>query len=144
MPLRKGLSYNQRTMRALREQGRIFDKAEKWNQFGGPKINGKQIGARQDLFGFIDYIVLDPEKGFVAIQSTGPSGLSQHRKAILENPYAYDWLKTGWCKGLTEKPFFKSAIEIWSWRKLLVKRGGKLRRWVPRIETITIDMFTNV
>jgi hypothetical protein len=85
------------------------------------------------LFGFIDLIALCPDKGIVAIQSTGPSGHSSHRKAIIDNEWAdginvaLEWLKAG------------GKIELWSWRKLLVKRGGKARRWVPKVEEITME-----
>lgn len=125
MPVKKGLSYTQRTLRECRERGYICDKAEKFNAFAGP------FGIRQDLFGFIDIIYLDPQKGIVAIQSTGPSGHNQHRKKILENEFALEWLK---CDG---------KIELWSWHKLLKKRGGKLRVWSPRIEEITLKNYGN-
>lgn len=121
--VKKRLNYTQKTLRACRERGYICDKTEKWNAFAGP------FGQREDLFGFIDLIALDPKQGIIAIQSTGPHGHSQHRKAILENEFALEWLK---CKGV---------IELWSWRKLLKKRGGKLRVWVPRIEPITKEDF---
>lgn len=123
MPVKKGLSYTQLTLRDCRERGYICDKAEKFNAYAGP------FGRREDLFGFIDIIYLDPLKGIVAIQSTGPSGHSSHRKAILENPNALEWLKVG------------GKIELWSWRKILKKRGGKLRIWSPRIEDITLETF---
>ena len=123
MPVKKGLSYTQRTLRELRARGCICDKAEKFNAYAGP------FGRREDLFNFIDIVVLDPVKGILAVQTTGPSGHAAHRRKILENEYAPEWLKCG------------GTIEIWSWRKLLVKRGGKARRWTPRIETITISDF---
>jgi len=123
MAVSKKLSYTQRTLRECRARGYICDKAEKFNAYAGP------FGRREDLFGFIDIIILDPQKGIVAIQSTGPSGHAQHRKAILENEFALEWLKCG------------GKIEIWSWRKLLKHKGGKLRLWIPRIEPITANMF---
>jgi hypothetical protein len=45
----KGLSPTQRTLRALRDQGRICGIVERWNQFVGPH------GIRQDLFGLTKY-----------------------------------------------------------------------------------------
>jgi len=111
------------TLRECRSRGYICDKAEKFNQYAGP------FGRREDLFNFIDIIYLDPQKGIVAIQSTGPHGHSQHRKQILENEFALEWLK---CRG---------QIELWSWRKILKSRGGKLRIWTPRIEPITIENY---
>lgn len=131
MPVKKRLNYTQMTLRENRERGRICDKTERWNAFAGPH------GRREDLFGFIDLIALDPKKGIVAIQSTGPSGRSSHQKKILENEWAdgynvaIEWLKAG------------GKIELWSWRKLLVKRGGKRKRWYPKIEEITYEDFDN-
>ena len=141
------------TLRALREQGRICAITEKWNPYGGVIVKGKRTGIRQDLLGFIDCLCLDPIKGFVAIQCTGPSGLSERKKKILENPNALEWLKTGIPHVLHQftdgrlcncdacvilSKYRKSAIEIWSWRKLLKKRGGTLRTWQPRILEITL------
>jgi len=122
MPVKKGLSYTQRTLRELRRLGAICDKAEKFNAYAGP------YGRREDLFNFIDIVALYPS-GITAIQSTGPSGHAQHRRSILENEYALEWLVCG------------GQIQLWSWRKVLVKRGGKLRVWQPRIEEITKEMF---
>ena len=121
--LKKKLSYTQMTLRALREQGRICDKAEKFNAYAGP------FGRREDLFGFIDIVSLGPGQKIIGIQSTGPSGFSTHKKAILENEFALEWLKAG------------GYCELWSWRKLLKKRGGKLRLWTAKVEQITIEDF---
>ena len=110
-------------MRECRSRGYICDKTERWNAFAGP------FGRHEDLFGFIDLIALDPKQGIIAIQSTGPHGHAKHRKDILVNAYALEWLKCG------------GVIEIWSWRKLKKHRGGKGRFWSPRIEPITKDMF---
>jgi len=127
----KGLSYTQRTLRALRDLGRICAISEKWNPYGGPVINGKQIGRRVDLFGFIDIVCLGPGQKILGIQSTGPSGFSSHRKAVLENELAIEWLKAG------------GYIELWSWRKLLKRqeRGGKLRTWQAKILEFTLQDF---
>ena len=43
--------------------------------------------------------------------------------------FAIEWLK---CNGF---------IEVWGWRKLKLKRGGKAMRWVPRIKEITLGDF---
>jgi len=120
--VKRSLSYTQRTLRELRRRGVIADVCERFNPYAGP------FGKRMDLFGFIDLIALYPQR-IVAIQSTGPSGHSQHRKKILESELALEWLKSS------------GEIELWSWRKLLKKRGGKLKIWQPRVETITEDMF---
>ena len=117
----KGLSPTQRTLRALRERGCICGIVERFNAFVGPH------GIRQDLFGFIDIIALYPD-GIVGIQSCG-SSFSAHDKKILENEIAPDWLKTG------------GKIELWGWRKIKLKRGGKAMRWSPRLKAYTLDDF---
>jgi hypothetical protein len=121
----KGLSPTQRTLRYLREQGRICGIVERFNQYAGPH------GIRQDLFGFIDIITLDPERGIVGVQCTGQHGHADHRKKILEDCTENDiaWLKSG------------GVIELISWRKVKLVRGGKAMRWQPRVEEITLEDF---
>lgn len=120
-----GLSPTQRTLRELRRRGRVCAVVEKWNQFAGPH------GMRQDLFGFIDIISLDPDYGIVGVQACSRSGHAAHRTKIIEerNQEALEWLSCG------------GAIEIWSWAKQKVKRGGKAERWVPKIEPITKEVL---
>jgi hypothetical protein len=120
-----GNSYTQKTLKALRDSGAVTGIVEHWNPFDHK---------RHDLFGFIDIIAMFIPKGgedgaVCAVQSTGPSGHMDHKRKILAEPRALIWLKSG------------GTIQLWSWRKLLVKRGGKARRWVQRVEHITEDMF---
>jgi hypothetical protein len=110
-------------MRALREMGRVCGIVEKFNPYAGPH------GIRQDLFGFIDIIALDPERGVVAIQSTGQDFSGHYKKLTQErNENVHEWLKT---PGAT--------LELWGWRKVKVKRGGKAVRWKPRIQEIKLE-----
>lgn len=130
-----GISYTARTKRYLQDQGVIVGKTENFNPYGGAPKNdgsGTTFGVRQDLFGFIDMIALYPgNRGIVAIQSTGPSGHSAHKRKILNDctELAQAWLNSG------------GKIELWSWQQKLVKKGGKQMRWQPRVEEITMDMF---
>lgn len=119
-------SPTQRTMRYLREQGAICLVVERWNQHVGPH------GIRQDLHGIVDILVLDPERGFLGIQACGQSFAAHKRKLVEELAQnCIDWLSTpGGC------------LEIWSWRKVKVKRGGKAMRWQPKIYEITKKDFT--
>lgn len=113
----KGLSPTQRTLAALRNEGVTAGIVERFNQFVGPH------GIRQDLFGFIDVIAVYPdERGITGVQCCAGSGHAAHRTKIMENEHAPAWLKAG------------GRIELWSWRKLKVKRGGKAMRWVPKME----------
>ena len=116
----KGLSPTQRTLRQLRQEGRICGIVERFNRFGG------EFGIRQDLFNFIDLIALDPKEGIIGVQCCGRSGHAEHRKKILENEIVPEWLKSG------------GSIEIWSWGKQKIKRGGKAERWMPKIEKIEL------
>lgn len=117
------LSPTARTIRSLRAEGTICAVVEKWNQFAGPH------GVRQDLFGFLDVIALVPDRGIVGVQCCARSGHAAHRTKILENEVAPEWLACG------------GEIEIWSWAKQKVKRGGKLERWMPKVEHITEESF---
>ena len=121
----KGLSATQRTLRALRDQGMLVDIAEKWT------VNPKHPagGFRKDLFGFIDLICLDPGRGIVAIQSCGQS-FKAHIDKILDSECTenvIEWLKCG------------GHLQVWGWRKVKLKRGGKAMRWKPRIREITLE-----
>jgi len=115
-----GLSPTQRTLRELRNQGRICGIVERFNQYAGPH------GIRQDLFGFIDIIALDPERGIIGVQSCGQAFAEHYRKITEErNQECFEWLRCG------------GKVELWGWRKLKIKRGGKAMRWQPRVQEIT-------
>lgn len=116
-------SPTQRTIRELKNQGMKCAIVEKWNAFAG------KHGIRQDLFGIIDVLALDPERGVIGVQCCG-SDFSSHVKKITEEKYqeTLDWLQTP-----------GTNLEIWGWRKLKKKRGGKQMVWRPRIQEITIN-----
>ena len=116
------ISPTQRTLRELKAQGRLCGIVERFNSFVG------KFGIRQDLFGFIDIIALDTERGIIGVQSCGQS-YSAHLNKIIEerNQEAFEWLRCG------------GKIELWGWRKVKLKRGGKAERWMPRIQEITIE-----
>jgi len=126
MGKRKGLSPTQRTLRALREQGRIADIVER--RF--PARPGMPFGGTQDFLGFIDIIALCPERGIVGVQSCG-SSFAAHKTKILEEraDVCIEWLNSG------------GLVELWGWRKVQLKRGSREMRWKPRIEEITLDHF---
>lgn len=114
----------QRTLRELRNQGRVCAIVEKFNPHVGPH------GIRQDLFGIIDVLALDPQRGVVGVQACAGSGFQAHvRKLTQERAQeTYDWLSTP-----------GTSLEIWAWRKLKVKRGGKAMIWTPRVQEITLE-----
>jgi hypothetical protein len=76
-------------MRELRNNGRRCAIVEKWNPYVG------ENGIRQDLFGIIDVLALDPERGVVGVQCCG-SDFAAHLRKITEEHYqeALDWLQS--------------------------------------------------
>ncbi len=113
----------QRTLKAMRDKGRVCGIVERFNIHIGPH------GIRQDLFHFIDIIAMDVKaKELVAIQSCGQA-FAEHHKKILETAEAPMWLH---CYG---------KIELWGWRKLKKKRGGKAMVWVPQVRDFTMEDF---
>ena len=106
-------------MKHYREQGCYVGKTEQWNQWAMKRI---------DLFGFLDLIAIHPIEGIIGVQVSGPSGHSSHRKKILQNDPAARWQNF-------------AIIELITFRKLLKKKGGKQKIWVPRIERFTIQDF---
>jgi hypothetical protein len=117
------VSPTQRTLAALREQGRKCAIVEKWNPYAG---------VRQDLFGFIDIIALERDglRGIIGVQSTGSAFAAHERKLLEERREAcIAWLLAG------------GEIELWGWRKLKVKRGGKATCWTPRVRTFELEDF---
>jgi len=114
------ISPTQRTIRELKNIGRRCGIVERFNAHIG------EHGIRQDLFGIIDIIALDPQLGVVGIQCCG-SAFSEHYKKITQTQYqeTLDWLRTP-----------HTRLEIWSWAKRKIKRGGKAFRWRPRVVEI--------
>lgn len=127
-----GLSPTQRTLKSLREKGLKSAIVEKFNRFVG------KCGIRQDLFGIIDIISLDPNTGVIGVQSTGQD-FSGHKKKLLEDrsKECRDWLSVP-----------GTSLELWGWRKVKLKRGGKAIRWKPRVAHITLEndnlVFTEI
>lgn len=111
----------QRTIRALQDRGLKCAIVEKWNG---------HIGIRQDLFGIIDIIALDPESGVIGVQSCGNS-YSAHLKKFREERLqeCLDWINTP-----------GTSLELWAWRKTkkkLKKGWSKGLYWQPRVSVIT-------
>lgn len=117
----------QRTLRALREQGRVCAIVERRL----PARPGAPYGLAKDLFGIIDVIALDPVRGVVGVQSCGNS-YSVHEHTLLEDraQECIDWLSTP-----------GTVLELWAWRKVKLKRGGKAMRWSPRVREFTLEDY---
>lgn len=115
----------QRTIRALKSQGCPCAIVEKWNA---------HARIRQDMFGIIDIIALDPARGVVGVQCTG-NDFSGHFRKITEEKAkeSLQWLETP-----------GTVLELWAWRKVKVKRGGKALIWKPRIHVFTTEDIINI
>lgn len=118
-----GLRPTQRTLAVLRDRGMEVAIVEKWNAHVGPH------GIRQDLFGIIDILALDGINGIIGVQSCGQA-FSEHHKKLTEEraQQTIAWLSTKGCR-----------LELWGWRKVKLKRGGKAVRWRPRMRTYFLD-----
>ena len=115
------MSPTQRTLQRIRKEGwPLVAVVERWNP---------HAMIRQDLYGFIDILAVCPRRGILAVQATSGSNVVSRVDKIASHENARPWLETPGCR-----------IEVWGWRKLKVKRGGKAVRWVPRI--VEMDLST--
>lgn len=107
-------SHLQRTTKILREQDLKYWKVEYRNVWAKITV---------DLFHIIDLLVLDG--GFLGIQVCGSDWTPHVKKITVEHKEnTVDWLEAG------------GRIELWGWRKLKKKRGGKAMIWKPRIADV--------
>ena len=116
-----GVSPTQRTLKANKDLNRDCGIVERWQQYGG------KFGIRQDLFGFIDIIAIDPKQGIVGIQSTGQDWAGHVNKIFDKRDIVSKWLE-------------HATLELWSWRKVKKKRGGKAMIWKARIGDFLLDI----
>ncbi len=87
------------------------------------------LNIRMDLFHLIDLIAIKQGK-ILGVQSCGQS-FSEHRRKLTEEERdaSRDWLLAG------------GKLELWGWRKVKVKRGGKAMVWAPRREEFYLNDF---
>jgi hypothetical protein len=124
-----GTSPTQRTLAALRKEGKECGIVERWLAHAG--LHGKRV----DLFGFIDIIAMD-EDGLVAIQSCGQAFSDHVRKICCTLPDDPDSER----RLPLVKLWLRSApLELWGWRKVKLKRGGKAERWSPRVADFWLE-----
>ncbi len=113
----------QRTLRHLREQGYRTAICERW--VPRPDLPGG--GHKLDLYGCFDLLAIRPGE-ILAVQSCGVNHAAHRRKLLGERREAVlAWLAAG------------GRVQLISWRKLLVRRGGKARRYQPRIKEVTLN-----
>lgn len=112
-----------RTLERCRKLGWPCGVVERW--IGPP--NQPWMRKRVDLFGFIDLIALDGQRGALGIQacSTGDAARRVAKILIERHAEAMAWLKTG------------NRIEVWGWSKRGPK--GKAKRWAVRVTVLTAN-----
>jgi len=110
-------SYYSRTTAEIKKITPWYWKVEYPNVFAGIKV---------DLFNIIDLLVL--HRGVLGIQVCG-SDFAPHKKKIMEEhkKNTIAWLSEG-----------QARLEVWGWRQLKKKRGGKAMFWSPRIADVLI------
>jgi len=115
----------ERTLKRLKDDGILYDRTEHY-----VKRLGTPFGFRRDLFNIIDVLCIDASRGFVGIQCCGSDYASHFRKITIDNrEKSLAWLRA------------RGILEIWAWRKLKVKRGGKAMQWNVKITEITLNDF---
>jgi len=107
-----------RTLKYFRDKGWKVGVVERWNPYSKK---------RKDLFGIIDIIAMDT-KSIVGVQSCGQS-FREHERKILGSLMGEEWLESG------------GRLILIGWRKLLKKRGGKLKVWTPRTREFYISDY---
>lgn len=122
----------QRTLAVLKAQRVTAQVVERWIPFAelkNPQPGVKRPpGVRQDLFGLFDILALRSVDltyiRIVGIQCCAMSGRAEHLLKMHASPFLIDWLRAG------------GLVELWCWRKLLLKRGAKAKRWRYEITTV--------
>ena len=107
----------QRTLAVLKQDDLKYWRVEIWNHF---------MKRRIDLLNIIDLLVFNTGS-ILGLQICG-SDLASHKKKIMETEQAntITWLETD------------AFLQVWAWRKLKKKRGGKATFWKPRIIDVTL------
>lgn len=116
------MSATTKTLEALRGYGYSVDICERFLGFAG------KFGQRKDLFGMFDLIAMKPGEGIYGIQCFTTAWTAH--EAIILGERKLDALR--WIQSY-------GHIELWGWRKLKVKRGGKAVRWTPKVKTVSIE-----
>ncbi len=123
----------QRTLALFKKEGCPCDMVERWVPMPKHPVGG----FRKDFLGIGDIIKLEPD-GIVLVQSTGQA-FAEHDRTLLTSDMSLHWLKSGRCPSCG---FQVSRLQLIGWRKLLKKRGGKQKIWVPRTKEYSHEDFS--
>lgn len=105
-----------RTLKALRDDGWTAGVVERFNS---------HTLTRHDLFGCID-IVAVRDGNTLGVQATSGSNAAARVKKMRDTE-AVAWLRAG------------NALEVWGWRKVKLKRGGKAVRWQASVRPVLLS-----
>ena len=112
----------QRTKAKLRDQNILHWIVER----NFPPSRKYPKGCKEDFLHIIDLIALD--NGVIGVQVCGSDWAPHVRKITQEHAgNTIAWL---------QQP--GTRLELWGWRKVKKKRGGKLMVWKPRIADILL------
>ncbi len=119
----------ERTLKLLRERGLWAIPCKDFPIFVERSIPTRPFPTKVDYGHIIDLIV--PHKlGTLGIQVCGEDFAKHNTKITVEyRDNALEWLA---------EPH--RTLELWGWRKLKVKRGGKAMIWTPRIKIYNRDL----
>jgi len=99
----------------LRDDGYYAEVVEHWCSF---------TRRRKDMFGFVDIVAMKIGEPLLLVQTTSGANTAARKTKILESEVATLARACG------------HRIVVHGWRKLLVKRGGKAKRWACKEEFI--------
>ena len=102
-----------RTLKLLRDAGYVVDVVERYCAFSG---------RRSDMFGFADLLAIS-DNDTVAVQVCGQDFSSHIKKLTTEREHEV----IRWLRGPQRK------LVLIGWRKMLKKRGGVQKIFVPRM-----------
>jgi hypothetical protein len=106
-----------RSLEECRRRGWLAEVVEKWIP---------QTKQRKDLWGFVDLVAITPDGRTIGIQATSGANHAARVAKIQDSPKIDAVLNAGW------------IVEVWSYTKRKVKRGGTAVRWVLREERVTL------
>lgn len=125
------MTHNARTRQALLDAGWAWvEIVEGWGRVGMRWV-------RRDLAGIIDILAMRhlpactlPE--VLGVQACAMDRRADHMRKLQASPATAAWLATG------------ARLELWSWSKKKIKRGGVAVRWEPTVTEITAPMLEAV
>lgn len=115
-------------LKSVKKNKKIFyQKVEQWLSFGPGKG-----GVRKDLFGIIDILAMDDHR-MVGVQVCGLDFAAHMRK--IKEAERKEAIKI-WLR--------HCGLQVWAWRELKKKRGGKAVVWKAKVAEIFINNYGEI